>query len=172
MKKIAFAALTVFLLTAGTAGAISQPRSAAAQTSWEGIVLEERLVAEVKRADADLARVLDQLRQHTEMLAGGSAKVYLLPEAPGKPDGPAASMEDELYSMAARFDEKERKEPSIEPAAYEVTLDGAGNPAFATLKIRLLGRSPNAPTPALVVNLTKAEKGGWVVSGWSARPAN
>jgi hypothetical protein len=171
MKKIAFAALTVFLLTTFV-GEASAQRRAAAQTSWEGIVLEEGLVAEVKRADADFARVLDLLRQHTEVLAAGSAKVYLLPEAQGKPDGPAASLEDELYSMVNRFDEKERKGPPLKPTEYEVTLDRANNSALATLKIRLLGRNPNAGSRGIIINLTKTEKGGWQVSGWEARPAN
>ncbi len=157
----------------GTSCAVSQPCAASAtQASWEGVILEEGLVAEVARVEPQFAETLSFLRKHTELLAGGYAKVYLLPGAAGKPGRPTASKEDEPFSILERFEGKEQNAPPVEPAVYEVTLGGAEGSTLGTLKVSRLRPNPAGASPTLVISLTRADKGEWRVAGWEMSPAN
>ena len=158
---------------AGTSCAVSQPCAASpTQASWEGLVLEERLVAEVGRTEPHFAEALSFLRKHTELLVDGYAKLYLLPKEAGKSARPAASKEDELFSTLKRFEEREQNASPVEPAVYEVTLDRAEGAATGILKISLLSSKPNGVSSILVINLMKADKDRWIASGWETSPTN
>jgi hypothetical protein len=134
--------------------------------------MEERLVAEVGRVEPHFAETLAFLRNHTELLVGGYAKVYLLPKGAGKSARPTASKEDEPFSLLERFEEREQNASPVEPAVYEVTLNGAESSTFGTMRISRLSPNPNGVSPVLVIGLMKADKDGWRVSGWETRPAN
>lgn len=157
----------------GASCAVSSPcGSTANQTSGADIVLEEGLVAEVRRTEPQLARALSFLRTHTELLASGYAKLYQLPEVAEESAHSGAQEEDELGALLARISEREQKAPPVEPIVFEVTFERAADSASAILKIIPSSRKPKVQSNSLVVHLMKADGETWRVSGWDTRLAN
>lgn len=147
-------------------------RAGAAQTLSKGIVLEERLIADIERTEPGFAKALSFLSKRPELLTDGYAKLYLLPTVTDNPGRSIAPKEDGAFAILAQIEASEQNATPVEPTTYEVTLDRAGDSAFATLRVQRLSQKPNVVSPSIVINLMKAERGRWRVSGWDTRLSN
>jgi len=158
--------------TAGTNCALTRPCGAgAAQGTWDGIDLEDTLVTDVGRVEPRLAAALALLRSRKELLVGGYARLYFMPEvtSPESVDSPTAPEEDSLHSLLERLDEDVQNSPPVEPLVYEVTIERAGTSLSAVMNIRRVAKESSAGSLGLAVSLTKSPKGQWKVTWWEAR---
>jgi hypothetical protein len=117
-----------------------------------------------------LAAALAFISKNKELLADGSATVYLMPSEimVGSDTQAPSPAKDSVHSLLERLDEPPSNDATAVPIVYEIAVEAERGSSAATLRIHMLTNTGQSLASLLEVNLAKSG-GKWKGIGWQAR---